>query len=34
MDIVKVIYLTITAIIAWNIVGKLIDKWEEKHGRD
>lgn len=25
MDTVKVIYLTITAIIAWNVVGKLID---------
>jgi len=34
MDTVKVIYLTITAIIAWNIMGKIIDKWEDKHGRD
>lgn len=34
MDIIKVVYLTVTAIIAWIVVGKLIDKWEDKHGRD
>lgn len=30
MDIVKVVYLTITSIIAWNITGKLIDQWKHK----
>ena len=34
MDIVKVIYLTITSIIGWNISGKLIDKWNERHCRN
>lgn len=30
IDIVKVVYLTITSIIAWNITGKLIDQWKDK----
>ncbi len=34
LDIVKVVYLTITSIIAWNITGKLIDQWKDRHGRD
>lgn len=34
LDIVKVVYLTITSIIAWNIMGKLIDQWEHKMVED
>lgn len=34
IDIVKVVYLTITSIIAWNIMGKLIDQWEHKMVED
>lgn len=34
LDIVKVVYLTITSIIAWNIMGKLIDQWEYKMVED
>ena len=34
LDIVKVVYLTITSIIAWNVMGKLIDQWEHKMVED